>query len=630
MRTLYVFLILLSCFSAFGQVEKQVNPPKGDLPRQIPPDSSRLAVDTVVNKRDTLTSRADSLRARRRKSDIETTIVYSARDSLNSSMDKKIVHLYGDAKIKYGTVELMAEEITIDYENSTITANGKLDSLGKRVGYPVFVNGSEKYETKDIVYNFKSKKAKISEIVTKQGDAVLHGSAVYKNEKNELFSIRNGYTTCNLRHPHYQIMASRAKSIPGDKTVVGPFHMIFNDVPLPLGFAFGMFPAPRKSKSGVIVPAYGEERRRGFFLRNGGWFFDINDYVKVALTGDVYTRGSSAVYLNSTYTKRYKYSGSFNFSFTNNRATDNIEDRNTTKDFRLAWNHSPQSRGTGRFSASVNAATATFNNNNFLGINTNPNANRIDNTSRKLSSNVSYSKTFGKNLSLGINLRHNQDITTKQVDLPLPDVSFNVNNLYPFKKISKSMVLENLSVRYTMTGTNQITNNLGRIKPKDPNTDSIATFNLQNLPIFLRNSRRGIRHQIPIATSFKALKFFTFSPSLSYDERWYFERYVWSNPVGGVYAKPDTLRGFNRISNYSASLGVNTRIYGTYFFKRKNGIQAIRHIVNPSASISYQPDFSKEQYGYYQKLTDQKTGQTVFKSVHDGFVYGSSGIGESA
>ena len=616
--------------ASFGQAEKQTKAPIGDLPVQQRPSLS----DTIPVKTDSVRTRQDSL-SRRRKSDIETTISYSARDSINSSLDRKIVRLYGDAKIKYGTIQLMAEDVTIDYENSTISANGRLDSLGRRVGYPVFINGNEKYETKSIVYNFKNKKARISEVVTTQGDAFLHGKAVFKNEKNELLSLRNAYTTCNLAHPHYQIIASKAKAIPGDKMVVGPFHMEVNDVPLPLGFAFGIFPSPRKSASGVIIPIYGEEKNRGFFVRNGGYFFDINDYFKLQLTGDLYSKGSSAIYVNSNYRKRYRHNGSFNFSFTNNHTTSNIEDKNTVKDFRITWSHTPQTRGTGRFSASVNAATATYNNSNFLGVNTNPAVPRLDNTSRKLSSNISYSKTFGTLMSLGINFRINQDLTTKQVDLPLPDLSFNINNIYPFKKSAGGIVLQNLSVRYTMSATNQITNNLGRnftdLSGKPLSHDSIAPFTAQNLPTFFRNARKGVRHNIPLATSFKILRFFTVSPSFVYDELWYFEKLHWGLSNDGRSAVvEDTIRQFNRVSNYSTTISLTTRIYGTYHFKGKTGVQAIRHVINPNIGLSYQPNFGDPSYGYYQKITVADSKYPVYKSVHEGFAYGTSRLGESA
>lgn len=618
--------------AAFGQVEKPLKQPTGDLPAVKPVTPG----DTLEVKKDSVMTRTDSL-SRNTRSEIETTITYSARDSINSSLQTKVVHLYGDAKIQYGAIQLMAENITIDYETSTISAQGTLDSLGRRVGYPIFINGQEKYETKSIVYNFKTKKALISEIVTTQGDGFIHGKAVFKNPKNELLSLRNAYTTCNLVHPHYQIMASRAKAIPGDKIVVGPFHMEVNEVPLPVGFAFGIFPSPRQSASGIIIPAYGEEKNRGFFLRNGGYFFDINEYFKLQLTGDLYSRGSSAVYINSNYSVRYRYSGNFNFSFTNNKTSANIEDATTVKDFRITWSHTPQTRGTGRFSASVNAATASYNNSNFLPLNTNPSIARLDNTSRKLSSNVSYSKTFGTLFSAGINLRINQDLTTKQVDLPLPDLTFNVNNIYPFKKSSSGMLLQNLSLRMTLAATNQITNNLGRnFKDLSGNPlthDSIAPFNFQNLPTLFRNAKKGIKYNIPIATSFKMLKFFTVSPSIAIDELIYFDKLRWmANPAdsGKTAVVRDTLRQMNTVTNYSLNVGVTTRIYGTYFFKGNGSVKAIRHIINPSIGYSYSPDFGDPKYGYYETVRLKNVKDPVYKSVHEGFVYGSSRLGKSS
>ncbi|MDZ4715221.1 MAG: putative LPS assembly protein LptD [Cytophagales bacterium] len=619
------FLVLLSDASSYEQTGKT----PGSMPRRI----ANIPSDTTLAKSDTLRTAADSV-SQQRKSEIETTITYSARDSINSRVDRKIVYLYGDAKIKYGDIELMAEEIVIDYEKSTISAQGKLDSLGRRVGYPVFINGSEKYETKTIDYNFKNRRARISEVVTKQDEGFLHGKAVIKNEKNELLSVRNAYTTCNLAHPHYQIIASKAKAIPGDKMVVGPFHMEINDVPLPLGFPFGIFPSPRSSASGIIVPSYGEEKNRGFFLRNGGYFFDLNDYIKLQVTGDLYSKGSSAMYVNSNYIKRYKYSGTFNFSYSNNRVTESIEDKSTVQDFRIAWSHTPQSKGTGRFSASVNAASATFNTNNLLAYNTNPSSPRLDNTTRKLSSNISYSKTFGKLINIGSNFRINQDLTTKQVDLALPDLTLNVNNVYPLKK-SEGMFFQNLSVRLSSAATNQITNNLGRnfknASGQQIQHDSIAPFNGQTFPTLFEQGKKGIRHNVPVSTSFKVLNFFTISPGVSFDELWYFEKLTWGTSADNKTAVvTDTLRGFNRVFNYSGNVSMTTRIYGTYFFKGKSGVQAIRHIINPTVSMTYQPDFGDPSYGYYQKLQLQGNPSPVYKSVHEGFVYGSSRFGESA
>ncbi len=626
-RLLCVILVFSVCGTVLGQTEKKIKTPPGDLPTI----KDSTLPDTLKQKSDTLMTRQDSLAQKRKRSEIETTITYSARDSINSSIDRKIVRLYGDSKIQYGEIQLIAEAIVIDYEKSTISASGKLDSLGRRVGYPVFVNGQEKYETKSIVYNFKSKKAFISEVVTKQGEGFLHGDKVFKNDKNQLLSVSNAYTTCNLPHPHYNIMATKAKAIPGDKMVVGPFYMEVNKVPLPLGWAFGIFPSPRKSASGIIVPIYGEERNRGFFLRNGGYFFDVSEYFKMQVTGDIYAKGSSAFRINSNYNKRYHYSGTFNFNFSNNYLSGNIELQNSVKDFQVTWSHSPQSKGTGRFAASVNAATASYNNNNFLGIGTNPAVPRLDNTTRKLNSNVSYSKSFGSLYNLSVNLRINQDLTTKQIDLPLPDLSFNVNNIYPFKKSNKGLLLENISLRYSIVATNQITNNLGKIKKGGNITqDSIAPFNLQTLPLLIEKARKGIRHNIPLATSFKILRFFTISPSVTVDDIMYFEKLNWKVSADGKTAVvKDTLRQFNQVFNYSGGVNLTTRIFGTYFFKGKSGIQAIRHIINPSINLSYQPNFGDPSYGYYQPLTLVNNPNVVYKSHHEGFVYGSSRFGAS-
>jgi LptD protein len=626
-----------------AQVERPIKAPSGQLPVQgdtliLPPDSLNIQSDTLSTNRDSLNQT--------KKGDIETTIFYSARDSINSNLNTKIIRLYGDAKIKYGEIELQAEEIEIDYEKSTITANGRLDSAGRRMGFPIFKNGAETYETRDMTYNFKTKRARISEVVTKQGDGFIHGEAVFKNDKNELFSISNAYTTCNLAVPHFRIISRRSKAIPGDKIISGPFYMEFNGVPTPLMFAFGVFPSKQKAASGLIIPKYGEEGRRGFFLKQGGYFFDINDYIKIQLTGDIYSKGSSAATLNTVYRNRYKYSGNFNFAFTNNRVSDKIEDKSTTKDFRVTWSHTPQTKGTGRFSASLNAASSSYNSNNLLALNNNPQVARLDNTTQKMSSNISYSKSFaGTPLSFGINLRHNQDLRTKQIDIPAPDVSFNVNNLYPFKtSTGKIDFLQNMSIRYTMTGTNSISNNLGRIGKLDANgnrTDSIAPFNLTTIPFFFDKAKRGVRHNIPLATSMKLLKNFAVSPGLSYDELWYFERIEWGlNDRGTAVVAKDTLKQFSRIANYSGSIGMTTRLYGMFVSRNPDSkIKAIRHVINPSVSYSFQPDFGDPKYGYYQTFQVRDSTRSaalpptytiVQKSRYENGIYGSSRTGKSS
>lgn len=624
-------LVIFIVTTGYGQVESQVKPPPGLLP--VKADTTNINPDSIIVATDTVRKANDSTKVNPPpKGDVETTINYSARDSIRASVDGKLVWLYGNAKIKYGEIELEAEEITIDYGNNTLTAHGIRDSLGNRIGFPIFKNGAELYETKDIVYNFKTKRARISEVVTQQGEAYIHGDVVYKNEKGELLSKRNSYTTCNLEHPHFLIRATRTKAIPNDKIVAGPFYFEFNDIPLPIGFLFGMFPSPRRSASGIIFPSYGEERRRGFNLRGGGYFFDINEYVKLALTGDIYSKGGHALYANSNYMKRYKYNGTVNFAYSKNPETfDKIENRNYSKDFRLTWSHSPQSKGTGRFAASVNAATATFNRNNYLAQGSTYNNPDLNNITAKLSSNVSYSKRFvGSPFSLGVNLNHSQDLQTKAVDLLLPNISLNMTNIYPFQsKSGKTGPLDNFSIAYTMNAMNRITNNIGRV-PVRAKQDSIAPFTSANLPLFFDNARKGMRHTIPTSFSFKALRHFTLSPSVSYEEKWYGEKLLWEyNSDSTLLIKKDTIKNFQRISNYSFSASLTTRIYGTYFFKKKTSkVKAIRHVINPTVSYSYTPDFSSNE-DYFQRFTD-KSGRQIYQDRFQGFVYGGSGLGNSS
>jgi hypothetical protein len=627
-----IFALNFSCV-AIAQVEQRVKTPPGVLP--VKADTSGIKNDTLVVAPDTLKTPSDSTVVQPR-GDIETTINYSARDSIRASVDGKLIWLYGEAKIVYGEIELEADEIVIDYANSTLTAHGSRDSLGQRVGYPIFKNGQELYETKDIVYNFKTKRARISEVVTTMGDAFLHGDVVYKNEKGELLSLSNSYTTCNLEHPHYEIKATKTKAIPDDKIVAGPFYMQFNEIPLPIGFLFGMFPSPKKSASGIIVPSYGEEKRRGFNLRDGGYFFDISEYMKLSLTGDIYSKGGHALYVRSNYMKRYKYNGSFNFSYSKNPDQDEkIETQNFVKDYRITWSHSPQSKGSGRFSASVNAATATYNQNNYMSYGTQGeiyNNSNFNNTTAKLSSNVSYSKRFtGSPFSLGLNLNHNQDLQTKIVDLLLPNISFNMTNIYPFQsKTGKTSPLDNFSVAYTMNAMNRVTNNLGRLSPT-AEKDSIADFSFSNFDTFFKNGKKGMRHSIPASMSLKLLRYLTLSPSMNYEEKWYAEQLTWGYNEDSLLVKTDTTRGFNRIANYSFSVGLTTRFYGMYFFKNSNkNVKAIRHVINPTISFGYTPDFTKNP-DYFQALVDPKDKQqrVFYQDRYLGFVYGGSTPGRS-
>jgi len=620
-RSVFIIFIFFTTLNAIAQnPENKLKVALGVLGDSTEVDDNLLIpLDSI---------QADTVQAPPPQGDITTTINYSAKDSIKFGVINKTVYLYGEAKIDYGAIKVEAEQIEIDWATNTVTARGIVDSLGNKTGMPVFHNGAEVYVTKGMKYNFKTGRASISEVVTQQGEGYVHGKEVFKNEDNELFSLGNSYTTCNLEIPHYSIESKKTKAIPNDKIISGPFHLAINQVPTPLGFMFGMFPMQSESSSGVIIPSYGEERRRGFFLKGGGYFFDISDYVKTRITGELYSKGGNGVSIGTQYKKRYKYSGNLNFNYTKIKLSDNIEDETARNDFQLQWSHSPQSKGTGRFSASVNAATSSYNENNNLGVQQNIN--------RKINSNISYSKSFaGTPFSLGLSARHNQDVGANssgqpnEVSLLLPDLIFNMENIYPFKKkgASSKTWYEKLALRWSLTGTNQVNNELD-IKTSDGAADSIAPFTLDNLPLFLENSRKGVRHNVPISTSLKMLKYFTLTPSFNYTERWYFEKLDWSYDDEQQEVVADTINGFNRVSEYSTSASVSTWIFGTYFFK-KGRVKAIRHAINPSVSFSYSPDFGDEKFDYYQEVRNSADStKTIFKSRYEGFVYGSPGIGE--
>ena len=564
--------------------------------------------------------------------DIKTTVHYNANDSITLNMGTRNVKIYGKGKIDYKPIALDAEEININWEENYMQAYGVADSTGKVTGKPIFKNGSEVYETEEIKYNFKTEKASISGLVTTQGDAFIHSDKVFKNSKGELFNQTTLYTTCNLAHPHYSIRATKVKVIPNKEMIAGPFNMIIHDVPTPLGFAFGMFPDQQNRTSGVIFPDFGEETRRGFYLKNGGYYFAFNDYINLDLTGSIYTKGGWAIGAKSSYYVRYKFRGSFSANFTRLKTEDEATlDDNISNDFKLSWSHTPQTKGTGRFSANVNYATATYNVNNQL-------SNQNDQIRTNLSSSVSYSKTFaGTPLSLGINGRFNQNLKTKEADLQLPSLTFNVQNIYPFKGKASSgnKWYEKINFRYSMAATNSITNKLSVPIIDDEGElttqDSVFEITSETIPYLISQGSNGIKHNIPLQTSFKALKYFTLSPSINYNEIWYFKKLDYSFNEETNKIESDTIEGFNAIRSYSASASLNTRLYGTVLFKREYGIQAIRHMMTPSISYSYRPNFGDEKYGYYQTVQSDTLGNTKKLSRYSGFVYGSGpGSGESS
>ena len=568
------------------------------------------------------------------RGEIETTVNYVASDSIFYNLENQKISMYGESNIDYGSINLQAEEIEVDWNKKTIDANFKLDSLGKKVGKPIFSEDNQSYETDKITYNFDSKKAKIKGIVTQLDDAYMQGEDVKKNEFDELFIHDAKYTTCNLAEPHFHISARKIKVIPGKKVVSGPFHLKFRDVPTPLGFIFGMFPQPKKTVSGIIMPNYGEEKRRGFYLRDGGYYFAVNEKLDLQLTGDVYSKGSYGLSLGTNYKKRYAYNGSLRFDY-NSTKMGEFEDSGVSKDFSLAWSHSPDSRGkSSRFSSSVNFQTNSYNQNKNLVY-----SNFNESINAQFNSNISYSKTFkGTPFNFSANLRHSQNVQTKKVNLTLPDISYNMSRIYPFKNVGKlgKTALGKLSISHRFTGRVQLSNagigsNLSGINIVNSadNFSEQIEFNLDNFNSILDRSKIGVKHTIPVSTSFNLFKYFTFSPNLNYEEIWYLKKlnYSYNEVENGV--RIDTTNSFSRAWSYNTAFSMSTRIYGTLFFK-KGKIKAIRHVISPEVSFSFSPDFTKPKFGYYEDVRINEEGDTKLLSKYENFLYGTPRIGSSA
>jgi lipopolysaccharide assembly outer membrane protein LptD (OstA) len=597
---------------------------KTDSLRAIAPaDTVGLGIDSVRSD-SSLLVQSDSLQNVESKppvGDIKTTVHYTSSDSLTLNMLTRDVKMYGTAKIDYNPISITAEEVTVNWEQNLMMAEGRVDSTGRKVGTPVFVNGQETYETDEIKYNFKTEKAAIKGLVTKQGEGYIQADQVFKNAKGELFNKTTLYTTCNLAHPHYSIKARKVKVIPGKEMISGPFNMTLHDVPIPLGFAFGVFPDQQERNSGIIFPTFGEETRRGFYLRQGGYYFAINDYINLELTGDIYTKGGWAFRAASTYNKRYSYRGQLAFNFTKLKTEDEstLETRESN-DFRFSWSHTPVSKGTGRFSASVDLASSSYNLNNQLEQN--------DQMKANLSSSVNYSKTFkGTPVSISLSGRFNQNLNTKQADILLPDFNLNVQNIYPFKSQASSgnKWYEKVVFRYTMNATNKITN-----KIRTAEGDSIVELTSETLPLLVKQGSNGFNHTIPISTSLSVFKHFTLTPRFDYKEQWYFKKLDYSYDEITKTVVADTINGFNAVRSYQTGVGLSSVVYGTVFFRKEKGIQAIRHQMIPSVSYSYRPDFGDEKFDYYQEVQTDDIGNTRIYSRYAGFVYGSPSRGESS
>lgn len=598
----------------------QQTPP---LVRTLNNDSIPLKInsDTLSNKlpTDSVTVPADS--AQIKKETLTAQVQYTAKDSIVFT-GANMGYLYGEADVKYGQMEIKGEYMTVDMDSSTVFSTFGTDSLGKEFGYPVFSDKGSQYEMKKVTYNFRTEKAYISHVVTEQGEGYIVANEAKKNPDNSFFMRNAKYTTCDLHeHPHFYMNLSKAKVRPGTDVVTGPVWLVVADVPLfPVVLPFAFFPFTDSYSSGIIMPSYGEEMERGFYLQNGGYYFALSDYMDLALTGEVYTKGSWGVSARSNYKKRYKYSGNFYLYYLKTILGDKqAPDYSVSKDFKINWTHSQDAKANmyRTLSASVNFATSRADKNSISALYSRQSVNNTK------SSSVNLTQRFPNSpWTMSASMTINQVSRDSTISATFPNLTVSMSRIYPFKRkkaVGAERWYEKVSMSYNGEFRNYITTKENKF--------------LQSS--LIKDWQNGVKHNIPVSATFNLLNYIQLSPSFTYTERWYSggEQQMW-DPVKKQNVVVDTIRGFKRVYNYTTSVSASTKLYGFYTPWKIFGdkVQAIRHMFTPSISLSYNPDFSDPKYGNYKSYTytDQYGENVEYKySPYSKMIFGTASAGES-
>jgi len=558
--------------------------------------------------------------------DMETTVNYSARDSILMDMTGRKAYLYGDAHVDYGDITLNANYIEIDWVKSEVFAIGMPDSVGgDTVGLPLFKEKDDQFVSKEMRYNFKTKKGIIKEVVTQEGDGYIHGETVKINEKKELFIGDAVYTTCNLEHPHFAIVLKKIKVIPDKLAVTGPFNLQIAGVNTPIAGPFGLFPLPKEKTSGFIIPTYGQNYRsagKGFYLKNGGYYFAISDRMDAELKGDIYTNGSWRADLSSNYFTRYKYKGGIQIALSQLKEGFDVDTINAPKGYLVKWSHSPLGGRNGKLTSSVDIRSANYNRDNVFNVN--------QAMMNNFSSSISYDKQLGKSpFSLSVKLRQDQKDSIQ--NYTLPDITLNMRRLQPFKSLpgKSSIWYKQIGIGYRVNAKNVTTNNQPIIQANGlAEGKQIVELDFLNFDTYIKNSKNGIKHSIPLTLpSFKLAKYFNLTPTAQYNEYWYpkklsFKRVDLVNDFAEIEKN-----GFNRAYDYSTSLKLNTRLYGYLNFGRF-GLQRIKQTMIPSITYVYKPSFGDTTlFGsrFYQTVTDTNGVQTQL-SRFSGYTQGGPSL----
>ena len=560
----------------------------------------------------------DSLN-KQKKNSIEMPVDYTANDSMVYDATSRKVHLFGKANVKYEGMDLESEKIAISLDSSIVHATGVKDTAQKALsGTPVFKMGNDSYESDTIAFNFKSKKGLINNVKTEQQEGYITSQLSKRMDNGDIYLQHGRYTTCDKEHPDFYIALSRAKVRPNKDVVFGPAYLVVADVPLPLAIPYGFFPFTKHYSSGFIMPTYGDENDRGFYLRDGGYYFAMSDKWDLKLLGEIYTKGSWGISAASNYNKRYKYSGSVYFSYQNTKTGDKgMPDYTKQESFKIQWSHRQDAKANpfSTLAASVNFATSSYERNN---LNSMYNPQTMTQSTR--TSSVSWSTGFsslGMTLSSSANL--SQNMRTNELSMTLPDLNVNVSRFYPFRRkqmVGKERWYEKISMSYTGQLSNSITTNEDHLLHSD----------------LAKEWSNGIQHNIPVNGNFTLAKYINITLGFNFTDRMYFkkENMQWDQAAQAVAI--DTTYGFYNVYNWNASIGASTKFYGMFIPNRKifgDKIQAIRHVFTPTVSFSYAPDFGNKYYETYQRTNSDGSVELVEYSPYRNGLYSVPGKGKT-
>lgn len=590
-------------------------------------DSVTLLKDSVTPSKDSIKTQ-DSIAVKPpKKSTIDAEINYTAQDSI-VFLSNGTGFLYGAGDMTYQKINLKADYIRVKLDSSTIFARGVPDSVGNLNGTPEFTDGDQQFSSKELTYNLSTRKAFVRQAVTQQGEGYIISEKTKMNTDEELYIEHGKYTTCdNHDHPHFYLSLSKGKVKPGSHIVSGPAHMVIADVPLPLIIPFGFFPFNTQYSSGFLMPTYADELTRGLGLINGGYYFAFNDYVDLEMRGDIYTKGTWGVNATSSYIKRYKFNGRFYVSYREDVTGEkDMPDYQKAKNLNITWSHSQDQKANPymTLSANVNFSTSGYNRSN---INSyyNPNLNS-ENTK---ASSVSFSKRFPRIPSLSLTGAMNVTQRTKDstISMTLPDISVSYSSTKPFKRkvaLGNEQWYEKITVSYSGVFQNSVS--------------SIKENKLLNSS-FTRDWQNAARHTIPVNATFSMFNVINITPSINYTERWYTRSIEKSWNTLNQAEVIDTVDGFRRVFDFNVGVSASTKLYGFFtplFFRDK--VQMIRHVLTPSISYTFRPDFGEPMWNYYgtyvKTIPDPNNPgvyreQEVTYSYFEGSMYGTPGRGRS-